>query len=130
MVDNLTKEQRSRTMSRIRSKWTAQEKKFHNYLRFKKIKHKMHPKIAGSPDIIIPEGKIAIFLHGCFWHKCPFHYKAPKSNRNYWLPKIEKNVERDKRNINILRKNGWKVVRIWEHKLKNIEMSKWKNLFQ
>jgi len=115
MADVFSKEKRSWVMSRIRSKWTIQEKKIHNYLKSRKIRHKMHPKIAGSPDIIIPERKIAIFLHGCFWHKCPKHYKEPKSNRKYWIPKIDKNVERDKRNIRTLKKNEWKVVKIWEH---------------
>lgn len=78
----------------------------------------MHPKIQGNPDMILPDKKIAIFLHGCFWHKCPIHYKEPKTKKKYWLPKIEKNSLRDKKNIKILRKKGYKVVRIWEHELK------------
>jgi DNA mismatch endonuclease (patch repair protein) len=102
-------------MSRIRSKWTKQEKLVHNYLKGMKIKHRMHPKMEGSPDIIIPGKKIAIFLHGCFWHKCPKHYIEPKSKRKYWIPKIEKNVLKDKENIKLLRRQGWKVVVIWEH---------------
>ena len=118
MVDNLTKKQRSMLMSRIRSKWTFQEKKIHNYLKSRKVKHKMHPKIGGSPDIIIPGKKIAIFLHGCFWHKCPRHYKEPSSERNYWLQKIEKNVRRDKDNMKKLKSAGWKVKVIWEHEVK------------
>jgi len=102
-------------MSRIKSKWTTQEKKIHNYLKSLKIKHKMYPKIAGSPDVIIPEKKIAVFIHGCFWHKCPKHYIEPRSNREYWISKINKNAERDKKNIRVLKKDGWKVVRLWEH---------------
>lgn len=102
-------------MSRIRSKWTKQEKLVHNYLKGHKIKHKMHPKMEGSPDIILTNKKVAIFLHGCFWHKCPLHYREPKSKRKYWIPKIEKNVLKDKENIKLLRKQGWKVVVIWEH---------------
>jgi DNA mismatch endonuclease (patch repair protein) len=122
MVDNLTKEQRSYNMSRIRSKWTKQERMVHNILKSRKIKHKMHPKINGSPDIILSDKKIAVFLHGCFWHKCPIHYIEPKTKREYWLPKIERNALRDKRNIKILRKKGYKVVRIWEHEIeKNFE---------
>lgn len=120
MADVFTKEKRSWIMSRIRSKWTKQEKLVHNYLKSMKIKHKMHPKMSGSPDIILTDKKIAIFLQGCFWHKCPKHYKEPKSNRDYWLPKIEKNVARDKKNINLLKKEGWKVVKVWEHDLKRI----------
>jgi len=122
MVDNLTKEQRSRTMSRIRSKWTQQEKRVHNYLNKMKVEHIMHPKIDGNPDIIFPRKKIAVFLHGCFWHKCQKHYKAPKSHAGYWLPKIQKTLERDKKNAKILKNKGWRVVRIWEHEMKyNLE---------
>jgi len=118
MVDNLTKEQRSKCMSHIRSKWTAQERKIHNFLKGYKIKHKMHPNIPGSPDILILESKTAIFLHGCFWHKCPKCFKEPATNRDYWLPKIERNVIRDKENASLLRKSGYKVLVIWEHDVK------------
>ena len=118
MVDNLTKEQRSKTMSRIRSKWTAQEKKVHNYLKGNRIKHQMHPSIKGSPDIILKDTKTAVFLHGCFWHKCPKCYIKPKTNKKYWLPKIENNVKRDRKNNKILKQDGFKVIRIWEHEIK------------
>jgi len=118
MADNLSKEQRSFTMSRIRSKWTSQEKTLHNYLKGMKIKHRMHPKIDGSPDIILKDKKIAIFLHGCFWHKCPVCYVEPKTSKSYWLPKIQKNVDRDKNNRKLLRRNGFKTLTLWEHEIK------------
>ena len=118
MPDNLTKEQRSFCMSRIRSKWTSAETALHNFLKGLKIKHKMHPKIDGSPDIILLKQKKAIFLHGCFWHKCRLCYKEPKTRKEYWLPKIEKNIRRDKKNERALRKGGWKIIKIWEHELK------------
>jgi len=122
MADNLTKEQRSYIMSRIRSKWTEQEKKVHNHLKALKIKHKTHPEMKGSPDIILTGRKTVVFLHGCFWHKCSKHYKAPRSNTAYWLPKIDKNVARDRENIRLLKRDGWKVLRIWEHDMtKNFE---------
>jgi DNA mismatch endonuclease (patch repair protein) len=120
MTDVFTKEKRSWIMGRIRGKWTKQEKIIHNQLKSLKIKHKMHPKTSGSPDIILTDKKIAVFLQGCFWHKCPKHYKEPKSNRDYWLPKINRNVARDKKNITLLKKKGWKVVKVWEHDLKRI----------
>ena len=78
----------------------------------------MHPNLNGSPDIILKEKKVAIFLHGCFWHKCPIHYKKPKTKRKYWLPKIEKNIKRDMKNRRLLRRSGWKVLNIWEHEVK------------
>jgi DNA mismatch endonuclease (patch repair protein) len=121
MTDIFTKEKRSWIMSRIRSKWTKQEKLVHNKLKGLKIKHKMHPKMVGNPDIILSDKKIAIFLHGCFWHRCPLHYREPKSKRKYWLTKIEKNVLRDKKNMTMLKKGGWKVVVIWEHDIKKLK---------
>lgn len=119
MADNLTKEQRSRTMSRIRSKWTSQEKKIHNYLKSNKVKHKMHPKITGKPDILLLNSKTAVFLQGCFWHKCPKCYKKPKTNKKYWTVKIENNVKRDQKNSKSLKKLGFNVIRIWEHQVKD-----------
>lgn len=79
----------------------------------------MHPKIIGNPDLILKDKKLAIFLHGCFWHKCPRHYRIPKSNVVYWLPKIERNVKRDRANSRFLRNEGWRVVKLWEHEIKN-----------
>ncbi len=118
-MDNLNKDQRSKCMSQIKSKWTLQEKKIHNLLKGRKIKHEMHPKIKGSPDIIITKMNKAVFLHGCFWHKCPECYTEPKSNKSYWLPKIERNVRRDQHNKSMLKKDGWKVVSFWEHEVKS-----------
>lgn len=84
----------------------------------------MHPKLIGNPDILLIESNTAVFLHGCFWHKCPKCYKKPKRNMRYWLPKIENNIKRDKKNTLNLKKNGYKVIKIWEH---DIKKSKWKN---
>jgi DNA mismatch endonuclease (patch repair protein) len=117
MTDVFTKEKRSWVMSRIRSKWTKQEKLIHNKLKGLKIKHKMHPNIEGNPDIILIDRKVAVFLHGCFWHKCPKCYKEPQTNKNFWEPKIKKNMERDKRSVRILKKMGYKVITIWEHEI-------------
>ena len=118
MADNLTKEQRSKCMSKIRSKWTIQEKKIHNFLKGNKIKHKMHPALTGKPDILLTSTNTAVFLQGCFWHKCPKCYKNPKTNKKYWLPKIENNVKRDRKNAKILKVEGFNVVKIWKHSIK------------
>lgn len=77
-----------------------------------------HPKIYGNPDFASKQKKVAIFADGCFWHKCPKCYIEPKSNKKYWLSKIQKNVERDRAINRNLRKNGWTVIRIWEHEIK------------
>jgi DNA mismatch endonuclease (patch repair protein) len=115
MSDTLTKKQRSYCMSRIKSKNTKPElffkRKFKNFI--------YHPNVFGNPDFINYPNKEVIFIDGCFWHKCPKHYTPPKSNRKYWLPKLEKNIIRDKE-VGITYTNaGWKVTRIWEHELKN-----------
>ena len=118
-MDNLKKEDRSKCMSHIRNKWTLPERKIHFYLKSKKIKHKMHPKIKGSPDIFLSETNTVVFLHGCFWHKCQKCFKMPNTNRSYWLLKINRNKERDKVNEQLLKRNRYKVIKIWEHQIKN-----------
>ena len=118
MTDVLTKEQRSYNMSRIRDKWTKQETKIHNLLKGKKIKHEMHPAIEGSPDILIAAQNKAIFIDGCFWHRCPKCFKEPSSNTYFWKNKISRNVKKDKETNRKLKKAGYAIVRVWEHELK------------
>ncbi len=117
-MDTHTKAQRSYNMSRIRSKWTAPERRIHNFLKGWKIRHKMHPKIKGTPDVVLPKIKLAIFIHGCFWHKCPVCYRKPKSNKKYWEKKIKLNLNRDKEAKRSLIKQGFEVIELWEHELK------------
>ena len=114
MPDIMSKDDRSKRMSLIRSRWTKPEKWFHNYLKGYKIRHVMHPKIKGSPDIIIPEKNLAIFIHGCFWHGCKNCYRKPVNNKRFWEDKITRNIERDKKNNRKLKKEGWKIKTIWE----------------
>jgi DNA mismatch endonuclease (patch repair protein) len=66
-------------------------------------------------DILFPAVKLAVFVDGCFWHRCPEHGTTPRSNTHYWDPKLTRNVERDRRTDERLRKAGWAVLRIWEH---------------
>ena len=114
MTDDLTKKQRSFCMSKIRSRDTMPELRY----KAKNLNLEYQPKAFGKPDFINWNKKITVFIDGCFWHKCPIHYKQPKSNKKYWLPKLERNVVRDKE-ITIAYKNiGWKVIRIWEHSLR------------
>ena len=115
MADNLTKRQRSYAMSMIRRSHTKPELKIKKLL--KGFKHNPK-KIFGNPDFIDEKNKIVVFVDGCFWHKCLEHYRAPKSNKNYWIPKINKNTLRDKEITLAYKNSGWKVLRIWEHELK------------
>lgn len=67
------------------------------------------------PDIVFTRAKVAVFIDGCFWHCCPQHGGIPKANRGYWEPKLTRNVERDQQNNAILEREGWKVLRFFEH---------------
>ncbi|WP_433704645.1 DNA mismatch endonuclease Vsr [Paraburkholderia sacchari] len=69
------------------------------------------------PDFVFRELKLAVFVDGCFWHKCPIHYKAPKTNEYYWERKINANVARDRRIDAALKSAGWRVLHLWEHEL-------------
>ena len=81
----------------------------------------LHSKsLPGRPDISFNKNKIAVFINGCFWHRCPYCDLAiPKSNRSFWKNKFIKNIKRDKVKKSELQKLGWKVLTIWECKIKN-----------
>lgn len=84
----------------------------------KRLRHyEYQPKAFGRPDFINYKRKIVLFVDGCFWHQCHLHSKIPKQNRNYWFPKLIRNVIRGKEVEIAYKKSGWKVVRIWEHTL-------------
>ncbi len=122
-MDNLTEKQRSYCMSRIKSRDTKAEITFRKYIWKKGFRnYRMKNKIKGKPDLYFPRKKIAVFIDGCFWHKCPKCFIAPKSQKKYWNKKIRSNVLRDKTNNILLRKNKIKVVRFWQHDVeKNIQ---------
>lgn len=77
-------------------------------------------KAPGRPDIAFPGRKIAVFVNGCYWHRCPkCDLSLPKNNRDFWKRKFERNIERDKEKTAVLKSNGWKVLVIWECELKS-----------
>ena len=120
MADNHTKEIRSMNMSHIRSKGTKPEEQVQKYLFSKGFRYRKNvKKLPGCPDIVLPKYRTVIFVHGCFWHKhnCP-RFVWPSSNKEYWIPKISRNVERDSTNIKKLESLGWKVLIVWECELK------------
>jgi DNA mismatch endonuclease (patch repair protein) len=116
-MDTVTKEQRSKNMAAIRSKDTKPEKKVRTFLHAKGLRFRLHPKdLPGKPDLVFPRYKLVVFINGCFWHghsPCKIA-KAPKSNLEYWVPKIQRNIARDASNKKALKKLGWKVITIWE----------------
>ena len=70
-----------------------------------------------SADIVFTRPRLAVFVDGCFWHRCPEHATNPKANSSYWLSKLENNVRRDRRVDTELTAHGWKILRVWEHEL-------------
>lgn len=75
------------------------------------------PTVMGRPDIVFTRTRVAVFVDGCFWHRCPQCFQEPKSNTEYWRNKIERNVERDGATNETLIADGWAVVRLWEHEV-------------
>lgn len=71
--------------------------------------------LRSSPDVVFPRLRLAVFLDGCFWHRCPEHGTPPRANADYWRTKLDRNVARDRFNDEALRTAGWEVVRVWEH---------------
>jgi len=66
-------------------------------------------------DVVFRKARVAVFVDGCLWHRCPTHGKVPSTNRDYWQAKLDANVARDRRNDSSLRAHGWLVLRVWEH---------------
>lgn len=120
MSDVFTKQKRSEVMSRIRGGGNVStEKRLITLMREHGIKgwRRKWP-LPGKPDFAFPKQKVAVFVDGCFWHRCPKCYQKPATNADFWEAKISRNVQRDMEVNRALRKRGWKVVRIWEHSLK------------
>jgi len=116
-MDIWTKEKRSKVMSNIRSKNTSPEIRVRKMLFAQGYRYRLHvKKLPGKPDIVLPKYKVAIFVHGCFWH---LHSGCrdgtiPKTRTEYWREKLLGNKERDKKHRAKLRKLGWRVIRLWE----------------
>ena len=116
MADRFSTATRSEIMSKIRSKNTAPEILVRKHLHRLGYRFRLHDKkLPGKPDIVLKKHRTAIQVRGCFWHQhgCKFS-NSPKSNTSYWLPKLEKNKERDKLNDKKIKKLGWKLIVIWE----------------
>jgi DNA mismatch endonuclease (patch repair protein) len=118
MTDVLTKKQRSYCMSQIHGRNTGLEKVFKKHLRLNSLKgFRIGYTLEGKPDFVLPSKKIAIFLDGCFWHKCPKCFSLPSSNRSFWKNKIDSNALRDSRVNKELRNKGYSVIRFWQHQI-------------
>lgn len=120
MADFLSPSERSRRMSRIRSRGNqTTEVAFALLLRKNRITGwRRHLLLPGRPDFCFPREKVAIFLDGCFWHACPRCYRRPATNTSFWDRKRSDNMARDRRVCRELGAMGFRVIRIYEHELK------------
>jgi DNA mismatch endonuclease (patch repair protein) len=126
-MDNLTKEQRSRCMAKVKSKNTLPEKKVRSLIRMLGYQYHQNPgRLPGKPDIVLNKSKKVIFVHGCFWHmhNCKKGKSTPRSHYAFWQHKRLSNKIRDKKNIKEIKKLGWKVLVLWECQIKKPEFLK------
>jgi DNA mismatch endonuclease (patch repair protein) len=126
MSDVFEKAKRSKIMSRVRSR---ENKNTEIALVTLFRKHvitgwRRRMRVFGSPDFIFRKQRVAVFVDGCFWHSCPKHRSTPESNRTFWNRKLQRNKARDQLVSRTLRKNGWKVIRVWQHELKRANHAK------
>ncbi len=117
MADNLSPQERSRVMSRIRSRNTIPEFAVRSFLHVAGYRFRLHhASLPGHPDIVLTKHRVAIFVHGCFWHRhmgCKLA-ATPTSNPEFWKTKFRSNQLRDTKQIEALRRGGWRVAIFWE----------------
>ena len=118
-VDVLTPEQRARCMSRNKGRDTTPEVALRKHCWALGLRYALHPKLPGRPDFVFTRAKVAVFVDGCFWHGCPVHYQAPITRSPFWKQKLDSNRERDVRVTAQIEDAGWRVLRFWEHEIRN-----------
>ena len=123
-MDKLTAERRSANMRAIRSKDMKPEKAVRSLAHAMGYRFRLHRKdLPGKPDLVFPARRAVIFVHGCFWHQHPApeckDSRSPKSNVDYWRPKLERNQARDAKNKADLEAEGWRVLVLWECQTKD-----------
>ena len=121
MADVFTPEKRSEVMSKIRGRGNKDTEiaLIHVFREYHISGWRRNQPVFGKPDFIFPKKKVAVFVDGCFWHGCPEHSTSPKNNSEFWEKKLGANKKRDKLVNQELLKDGWVVIRIWEHELKD-----------
>ena len=132
-MDVHSKEVRSYNMSRIKGKDTKPEETVRKYLFSQGFRYRKNDqRLPGTPDIVLPKYKTVIFVNGCFWHghKGCKYFVWPKNNAEFWHKKIRDNILRDQRKIQALDLLGWKVIVVWECKIKSDKENTLKNLMK
>ena len=116
MADIVSQTQRSHIMSRVRSRDTAPELQVRRTVWAAGYRYRLHVRnLPGAPDLTFPRYRLAVFVHGCFWHQhgCR-RSKRPSSNRDYWNRKLDSNIDRDARNLAELEAMDWTAATVWE----------------
>ena len=124
-MDVHDKATRSYNMSCIKGKGTKPEEIVRKYLFSQGFRYRKNDKrLPGTPDIVLPKYKTVIFVNGCFWHghKGCKYFVWPKNNAEFWKKKIEDNISRDQKSIELLEAQGWSVIIIWECELKKVSI--------
>ena len=124
MADRISEERRSYNMRRIKSSNTSVELSVRSMIHRMGYRYRLHDRrLPGSPDLVFPGRRKVIFVHGCFWHQHPNpdcrDSRLPKSNEEYWIPKLSRTQERDSANQLALTEMGWKHLIVWECELKS-----------
>ena len=122
MTDVYSAEKRSAVMRRVKGRDTTPERKVRRLLTSLGARYRLHRKdLPGKPDIVMAGRRLAIFVHGCFWHghDCARGARVPKANRDYWLGKVGRNRERDVASRAALEAAGWRVETVWECEMKD-----------
>ena len=124
MADKVARDVRSRIMGSVRSKGTKPEIVLRSNLHRLGYRYRLHgPDLPGCPDLVFPSRRKVVFVHGCFWHihaGCA-RSRFPASNRDYWIPKLERNRRRDRENQAALIELGWGVLVVWECELRDLD---------
>jgi DNA mismatch endonuclease (patch repair protein) len=115
-----TSRERSLLMARVRRTGTTPEMSLRRALWALGLRYRVHSKLPGSPDIAFSQAKVAVFVDGCFWHRCPVHGSMPKTNREFWKAKLTRNRARDRNVCRKLSELSWLALRVWEHELQDI----------
>lgn len=124
MADVLTREQRSFNMSRIRNRDTRPEMIVRSIVHRLGYRYRLHKKdLPGKPDVVLVRHRKIVDVHGCFFHmhKCRYGRVVPATNSRFWKAKRVSNAERDRRNLRVLKRGGWRVMVVWECETKNAE---------
>jgi DNA mismatch endonuclease (patch repair protein) len=121
MSDTVSKKKRSEIMSKVKSKDSKIETLFRKELWKRGFRYRKNPtNYFGKPDLVLKKYRTVIFIDSCFWHGCKKHCRLPATRKKYWVKKIERNKQRDRKVNSYYKKSDWKIIRIWEHQLKNL----------